>query len=162
MDIGEALECQPDKIRDMCKIFNGLNDEEIECWEGYDDSLQKQNEAFTDGPTSTQKSFAKLMPNELGRTKQRKKNRKVKDNVACTLVRDSSSLSIEEARKLLQPHIKPQQTNPPHESNARSKKKKTRKAKKKKQSKDVSVTQAGIDADESDNIGLDILSLCGT
>ena len=157
MDIGESLVCQPDKIKHICEIFNGLNGEDIECWEGYDDSLQEQNEAFTGGPTVTNDSSANLTSG-LGRKKQRKKN-KVK-NVASTSVGDISSLSIEEARRLLQPHIKPQQTNL-HKSNARSKKKK--KAKKKKQSKgNTTVNRADIDTGENGTTGLDILSLCGT
>jgi len=152
MDMGESLQCQPNKIEHICEIFNGLNGEDIECWEGYDVSLQKQNEAFADVPTFTESAKLKK------KRQQRKNNRKAKD-VASTLVRDNSSLSIEEARKLLQPHIKPKQTNP-HKSNAGSKKKK--KAKKKKQSKNVSVNQADIDTDDNGNTGLDILSLCGT
>jgi len=40
MKLGETLECQPDRIFDLCEIFNGVNGQPMATWDGYDLSLK--------------------------------------------------------------------------------------------------------------------------
>mmetsp|Transcript_6171 Transcript_6171/g.11038 ORF Transcript_6171/g.11038 Transcript_6171/m.11038 type:complete len:840 (-) Transcript_6171:306-2825(-) len=40
MELGETLECQPDKIAALCKIFDGVNGQAMAAWDGYDVSLK--------------------------------------------------------------------------------------------------------------------------
>mmetsp|Transcript_8856 Transcript_8856/g.19868 ORF Transcript_8856/g.19868 Transcript_8856/m.19868 type:complete len:2027 (-) Transcript_8856:217-6297(-) len=39
MELGETLECQPDKIKALCQLFDGVNGHAMTVWDGYDISL---------------------------------------------------------------------------------------------------------------------------
>jgi len=41
MDLGEALKCQPDKIKSLCAIFDEVDGHAMYCWDGHDISLNE-------------------------------------------------------------------------------------------------------------------------
>jgi len=76
MDLGEVLECQPDKIKALCAIFDGITGK-MEVWNGYDISLSKLSSYLRALPHETKPG---TISSDVNEKHQLEKNPKV----ACT------------------------------------------------------------------------------
>ena len=61
MELGESLEIQPDKIKQLCELFNGICP--MPLWDGYDVSLTSRNASVRTNPNTKARVFERNRSN---------------------------------------------------------------------------------------------------
>jgi len=57
MELGEELKVQPESIKALCKLFDGLDGKTMTVWDGYDTSLREANASMRSKPTQKPKTI---------------------------------------------------------------------------------------------------------
>ena len=57
MELGEELTVQPESIKALCKLFDGLDGKTMTVWDGYDTSLREANASMRSKPTRKPKTI---------------------------------------------------------------------------------------------------------